>query len=86
MIHSMATATIRDLRTHFPRLKELVAREGEVIVTDRGRPAFVLRSYEAPRLKKATKVDYYRRLRAHQPRPLSEEASRALDESNRGDR
>jgi prevent-host-death family protein len=85
MIHSMATATIRDLRTHFPRLKELVAQEGEVIVTDRGRPAFVLRSYEAPRLK-PTKIDYYRRLRAHQPHPLSEEVSRALDESNRGDR
>ena len=45
----MATATIRDLRTQFPRLKELIAREGEVIVTDHGRPAFVLRSYEAPR-------------------------------------
>jgi prevent-host-death family protein len=65
MIHGMVTATIRDLRTRFPRLKELVAREGEVIVTDRGRPAFVLRSYEAPRTKKPTKVDYYRRLRAH---------------------
>jgi prevent-host-death family protein len=86
MIHGMATATIRDLRTRFPRLKELVAREGEVIVTDHGRPAFVLRSYKAPRLKKPPKVDYYRRLRAHQPRPLSEAASSALDESNRGDR
>jgi hypothetical protein len=41
LIHSMATATICDLRTRFPRLKELVAREGEAIVTDRGRPAFV---------------------------------------------
>lgn len=31
-------------------------------------------------------VDYFARLIARQPRPLSAEASRALDEANRGDR
>jgi prevent-host-death family protein len=86
MIHIMATASIRDLRTRFPRLKALVARDGEVIVTDRGRPAFVLRTYEARPAKVAPKVDYYARLRRRQPRPLSADASRALDEANRGDR
>jgi antitoxin (DNA-binding transcriptional repressor) of toxin-antitoxin stability system len=86
MIHIMATATIRDLRTRFPRLKQLVAKEGEVIVTDRGRPAYVLRSYSARRPPQRSTVDYFARLVANQPRPLSAEASRALDEANRGDR
>jgi prevent-host-death family protein len=86
MIHDMATVTIRDLRTHFPRLKEVIAREGEVIVTDRGRPAYVLRSYAARRQAGKAKVDYFGRLNAHQPDPLSAKASRALDESNRGER
>jgi prevent-host-death family protein len=86
MIHVMATVTIRDLRTRFPMLKQVVAREGEVIVTDRGRPAYVLRSYSAPRSKPAGKVDYFARLKAHQPRPLSARAARELDEANRGDR
>ncbi len=86
MIHSMATATVRDLRTRFPRLKQLVAKEGEVIVTDRGRPAYVLRAYTARRPAKRSGVDYFARLRARQPRPLSAEASAALDEANRGDR
>ena len=86
MIHTMATATVRDLRTRFPRLKQLIAQEGEVIVTDRGRPAYVLRSYSARRPAKRSGVDYFARLVARQPRPLSAAASRALDEANRGDR
>jgi len=82
----MATATIRDLRTKFPRLKELVARDGEVIVTDRGVPAFVLRPYEPAPKRRARQVDYFARLKERQPRPLSARATRALDEANRGDR
>lgn len=81
----MATATIRDLRTRFPRLKTLVAREGEVIVTDRGRPAYVLRSYTARR-PYATTLDYFARLTARQPTPLPPNASRALDDVNRAER
>jgi antitoxin (DNA-binding transcriptional repressor) of toxin-antitoxin stability system len=86
MIHIMATATVRDLRTRFPRLKELIAKEGEVIVTDRGRPAYVLRSYTARRPPQRSAVDYFARLTSHQPRPLSAAESKALDEANRGDR
>jgi prevent-host-death family protein len=82
----MTTASIRDLRTSFPRLRELVAREGEVVVTERGKPAFVLRPY-SPAPKAPTKpVDYFARLKARQPRPLSAAASRALDEADRGER
>lgn len=86
MIHRMATATIRDLRTRFPHLKTLVERDGEVIVTDRGEPAYVLRRYQAPPKHAAKKVDYYGRLREYQPRPLSAAAARALDEADRGER
>ena len=86
MIHSMPTATIRDLRTQFPRLKQLIEKEGELIVTDRGRPAYVLRSYTARRPAKRSGVDYFARLAARQPHPLSSRASAALDVANRGDR
>ena len=34
----MATVTIRNLRNEFPKVKEVVEAEGEVIVTDNGRP------------------------------------------------
>jgi antitoxin (DNA-binding transcriptional repressor) of toxin-antitoxin stability system len=80
----MAVATIRDLRTQFPKLKALVARDGEVIVTDRGTPAYVLRPYVAAKKVSAEPVDYFARLKQHQPRPLSMAKSRALDEANRG--
>lgn len=86
MIHAMVMATVRDLRTRFPRIKELIAREGEVIVTDRGRPAYLLRSYVARRSTRGTNIDYFARLNARQPHPLSLEVSRALDELSRGER
>lgn len=82
----MATVTIRDLRTRFPKLKQLVSREGEVVVTDRGRPAYVLRAITPPKTTKPPRIDYYQRLKLRQPRPLPRSASEALDEANRGDR
>jgi antitoxin (DNA-binding transcriptional repressor) of toxin-antitoxin stability system len=82
----MAMATVRDLRTQFPRLKRLVEREGEVVVTDRGKPAFVLRAYQKPAAVHARHIDYFGRLKARQARPLSAAAARALDESDRGER
>jgi antitoxin (DNA-binding transcriptional repressor) of toxin-antitoxin stability system len=78
-------ATVRDLRTKFPRLKELVARDGEVIVTDRGVPAFVLCAYRT-RETRREQVDYFERLKARQPRPISLAAARALDDADRGER
>ena len=82
----MTRATIRDLRTQFPRLKQVIDREGEILVTERGRPAYVLRAYRATRHPTVGKIDYLARLKARQPRPLSARASRALDDANRGDR
>jgi antitoxin (DNA-binding transcriptional repressor) of toxin-antitoxin stability system len=82
----MVTATVRDLRTRFPKLKAIIAREGEVVVTDRGRPAYVLRPYRTRPPSKVPSIDYYARLKSRQPRPLSRKESRALDEADRGER
>jgi antitoxin (DNA-binding transcriptional repressor) of toxin-antitoxin stability system len=81
----MANASVRDLRTKFPRVRELVDQEGEVIVTDHGRPVCVLRPY-VPLRSRAGTVDYWARLRQRQPRPLSAKISRALDDADRGER
>lgn len=82
----MSTATIRDLRTRFPYLKGIIAREGELIVTDRGRPAYVLRGYCAPVAPSLKPVSYFDRLTQRQPKPLSASAARKLDDADRGER
>lgn len=83
----MATTTIRDLRNHFPRVKEMVEAEGEVIVTDRGEPKYKLALYTAGQARKRSPFkDYMARLSRHQPRPISVKAAKALVEENRGSR
>lgn len=82
----MKTATIRDLRTSFPRIRRLLEQEGEIIVTDRGRPVIVLRPYEERVTQRGAPVDYYARLRRRMPRPITSAARRALDEADRGER
>ena len=82
-----ATATIRDLRNHFPRVKRLVDEEGEVVVTDRGAPKYRLILYvPTGRKKMPARKDYLARLRRHQPRPISAAKAAALHEANRGER
>jgi antitoxin (DNA-binding transcriptional repressor) of toxin-antitoxin stability system len=82
-----ASASIRELRNHFPKVRKLVEQEGEVLVTDQGTPRYRLLPYTSARAKQApTPKDYLKRLRCHQPRPLSSAAAKALHESNRGDR
>jgi antitoxin (DNA-binding transcriptional repressor) of toxin-antitoxin stability system len=85
MIHTMATATIRDLRTKFPKVRRLVESNGEVIVTERGEPRFLLRPYRAETSKKPLVIDFYKRLVARMPKMLSEAQSRAIDNLNRGE-
>ena len=82
-----ASASIRELRNHFPKVRKLVEQEGEVLVTDQGTPRYRLLPYTSARANKApTPKDYLKRLRRHQPRPLSSAAAKALHETNRGDR
>jgi antitoxin (DNA-binding transcriptional repressor) of toxin-antitoxin stability system len=88
MFHGvMNKASIRQLRTEFPKVREMIAREGEVVVTERGQAAYVIKPYVAPRKKgKPERFDYYARLIKRMPKPISAEASRAIDELNRGER
>jgi antitoxin (DNA-binding transcriptional repressor) of toxin-antitoxin stability system len=82
-----STATIRDLRNRFSRVKRLVEAEGEVLVTDRGRPRYRLTLHAPAGARKApTPKDYVARLKRFQPRPLGARAANALDEQNRGER
>lgn len=81
-----ATASIRDLRNAFPRVRRLVEAEGEVVVTEQGIPRFILVRYtEAMRLNPGPK-DYLARVRSHQPRPMTSLQARAIDSGNRGER
>ncbi len=83
----MAVATIRDLRNHFPKVRDLVESEGEVIVTDKGKPRYKLTLYSPAGAGKAVRSkDYMARLNQHQPRPLSRNAAKSLGSDNRGDR
>jgi len=82
----MTTASVRDLRTKFPKIRHLIETKGEVIVTERGEPRFLLRPYQARPSRRAPAVDFYKRLIARMPKMLTEEQSRAIDELNRGER
>ena len=82
-----ATASIRELRNRFPRIKKLVEQEGEVLVTDQGTPKYRLTLYTPPRRKPTSvRKDYLARLRRHQPRPMSAVTAKALHDLNRGQR
>jgi len=81
-----AKATIRDLRNRFPTVKKLVESEGEVIVTEKGEPKYRLTLFTAARAKKASSVDYWARLTAYMPQPLTAEQAAALREETRGER
>lgn len=58
------------MRTKFPKLKAIIAREGELVVTDQGRPAHLLLAFTPPGATKPPRIDFFARLKAHQPRPL----------------
>jgi antitoxin (DNA-binding transcriptional repressor) of toxin-antitoxin stability system len=84
----MATsASVRDLRNRFPKVRKLVESEGEVVLTERGVPRYRLALYSgASAGRPPAAKDYLARLRRLQPRPMSASASRELDEENRGGR
>ncbi len=77
--------TVRDLRTQFPAVREVLEREGEVVVTERGRDAYVLRVVDVPAKARAPKRDYYARVCEIMPKPLTA-AQRARFDSDRDDR
>jgi antitoxin (DNA-binding transcriptional repressor) of toxin-antitoxin stability system len=80
------TASIRDLRNHFPRIRRILETEGEVLLTESGKAKYRLTPYAEPATKASAPVDYFARLIAYQPDPLSAQAAQSLHEENRGDR
>ncbi len=83
---SKAQASIREIRTDFRSVKRKLEAHGEIVITDNGVPRFLLKSLPPPPVKCGPLPDYYARLLAEQPRPLSPSQTRQLHEQNRGDR
>jgi antitoxin (DNA-binding transcriptional repressor) of toxin-antitoxin stability system len=81
-----ATASIRDLRNHFPKIRKLVEAGGEVLLSESGQLKYRLTLHTEPPAQAATTVNYWRRLTAHQPTAITARQARALHEDNRGDR
>lgn len=79
------TATVRELRTNFRAVKRKIERHRQVVITDRGERAYVLKALPRSRPKrKAPMPDYYTRLVKRQPVPLTaEETTRFWDEERR---
>ncbi|MGO9837375.1 MAG: type II toxin-antitoxin system Phd/YefM family antitoxin [Polyangiaceae bacterium] len=82
----MTTATVRDLRTQFPRIKRLLEQDEEVVITDHGQPVARLMPFDQPAPRRARQVDYHARLLRRMPKPISRASRRALDEADRGER
>lgn len=81
------TATIRELRLNFPLIKRKVEQCGEVVITDRGVPSYIISALPPIEPKaRPSQPDYWARLSKRKGKPLSPEAARALHEENRGDR
>jgi antitoxin (DNA-binding transcriptional repressor) of toxin-antitoxin stability system len=81
-----ATATIRDLRNRFPKIRKILEAEGEVVLTESGQSRYRLIPYVAPAKTSPTPVDYWARLTSLQPTPMTAAQAGELHEENRGDR
>ena len=80
------TASIRDLRNHFPKVRKLVEAQGEVFLSENGRTRYRLILHTESPAPKPPVVDYWARLTAHQPAPLTVSQARDLHDDNRGER
>ena len=80
------TASVRDLRNHFPKVRKILEEEGEVLLTESGKAKYRLVPYSVPPKGTPPAIDYWIRLNSYQPRQISAKASQALDDENRGDR
>ncbi|MBM3840384.1 MAG: type II toxin-antitoxin system Phd/YefM family antitoxin [Verrucomicrobia bacterium] len=83
---SAHTATIRELRTDFRSVKKKIEQHGEIVITDHGAPAYVLKAVISQPPKRRRPLDYYARLLKRQPKPMPAEETRRFWEEERGDR
>lgn len=77
------TATIRELRTDFRAVKRKIEQHGQVVITDRGQPSYVINLLQRNPKKKAPVPNYYTRLLKRQPVPLTSDATRKFWEEER---
>ncbi|MFO1083087.1 MAG: hypothetical protein U1E21_00850 [Reyranellaceae bacterium] len=80
------TATVRDLRNRFPEIRKRLESQGEVLVTERGKPRYRLTFYAPPKKAAPPTVDFWERLKSYQPRRMTRAQARQLHDENRGDR
>ena len=84
---SSNTASIRELRTNFRSVKRKIEHYGEIVITDNGEPAYVIRPVPGKPDTAAGKMpDYYARVKRRQPKPLTPEEARLFWEEERGER
>ena len=81
-----SSATVRDLRNNFPKVRKLVETEGDVLLTEKGTPKYRLTLYTPTPDKSAPAVDYWARLNSYQPESMTEAQARVVHEENRGER
>ena len=83
---SAETASIRQLRTDFRLVKRKIEEHGQIVITDNGEPAYLLKALPPKAVKSASIPNYYARLMRRQPKPLSAEQTRKFWEGERGSR
>ena len=83
---SESTATVRELRTDFRAVKRKIEQHGEVIITDNGEPAYVLKSLPRQPKQRPPLPDYYAQLLEQRPTPMSDQQTREFWEEERGGR
>jgi hypothetical protein len=81
-----ATATIRELRFRFRKVKRLLEAAGEILVTEKGKPRYRLSLYSPLRAELPPAVDYWARLTGYQPKAITPAEAESLREELRGDR
>jgi antitoxin (DNA-binding transcriptional repressor) of toxin-antitoxin stability system len=83
---AISTATIRELRIDFRSVKRKIEEHGEIVITDRGEPSYLIKSIPRKPSKRTSMPDYYGRLVKRQPKPLPLAETREFWQEERGDR
>ena len=78
-------ASIRELRTNFRQVKKKIEDYGEIVITERGKPLYVLQALPPPEKKRQPRPDYYARLVKDQPKPMDPEIWKRIWETERGE-
>ncbi len=83
---SLKTASIRELRTDFRSVKRKIEQHGEIVITDRGEPTYLLKSLPQQPAKRGRLFDHYERLLKRQPKAIRAEEMRQFWQEERGER